>query len=161
MNNSVHTYQRKSLQVIWAVFRCDSGGICQSEILVRGWCWDVQEPSWTATTSSGAGNVPEVSADQNLPDNSVEAQHRPVGCSHVSIGSTITQTGHLEIQKWHGRRGIHDLFRPTERFICSAPPVTQRVRKSYMTEGNLTFPHLWTFLPESHWVDFHLLWWVV
>ncbi|KAI3367395.1 hypothetical protein L3Q82_026247 [Scortum barcoo] len=35
-------------------------------------------------TSSSVGNVPEVSADQNLPDNSVKAQHRRLCRSHVS-----------------------------------------------------------------------------
>lgn len=45
---------------------------------------DKSVKSWTAAISSSSGDVPEVSADQNLSDNSVEAQHRRVCRSHVS-----------------------------------------------------------------------------
>lgn len=55
---------------------CNPGGTCQKQIF--GYT------SWTAAISSGAGNVPQVSADQNLPNNSVKAQRHRVCCSHVS-----------------------------------------------------------------------------
>lgn len=68
------------------VFCCDPRRNCQ--IWTSDWLFFHARrravKSWTAEISAGVGDVPEVSVDQNLSDNSVKAQHCHVRRSHVS-----------------------------------------------------------------------------